>query len=112
MNLKIRDGQLTLDAVFKLTAISWLCFGVIIFGGLFLLILLGGVAAGEMEVNGAIVQGRGAVLAATIPFLVLLPVLVAFQALILGGFVTAGDALYRLRRPLAVTAETTTPTTI
>lgn len=107
MNLKIRDGQLTLGSVFKLVAISWACFGVIVIGGLFLLMLLIGLASGSMSVNGDMVQGRGAVLVAMIPMVILLPIVVAIQALIFGGFVTIGAALYRQRRPLSITVETT-----
>lgn len=107
MNLKMRDGQLTLGSVFKLVAISWTCFGVIIFGAFFLLILLAGVAMGSMEVNGEVVQGSGAVLVAALPLIIILPIIIALQALIFGGFVTLGAALYRMRRPLAVTIETT-----
>ncbi|MFT4954363.1 MAG: hypothetical protein ACI8U3_000734 [Brevundimonas sp.] len=109
MNLTIRDGQLTLGSVFKLVAISWLCFGVVVFGGLFLLLLLIGVASGSMVVNGDMVQGRGSVLVAMLPLLILLPIIFALQAVIFGAFATAGAALYRLRKPLSVTVERTTP---
>ncbi len=112
MNLKIRDGQLTLGSVFKLTEISWLCFGVLLAAVFMLFFVVTAVTGGEVMINGEVIQGRGAVFSALIPFLVLLPLIIAVQALILGAFVTAGAALYRLRRPLAVTAETTTPTTM
>lgn len=112
MNLKIRDGQLTLGSVFRLVAISWACFGVVVVGGLFLLIFLIGLASGTMQVNGEMVEGRGAVMAAMLPMLILVPIIVALQAVMFGGFVVAGAALYRLRRPLSVTAETTIPTAV
>lgn len=111
MNLKIRDGQLTLGAVFKLTAISWLCFGGILCAIFMLLFVVTAVTGGEVMINGETIQGRE-VFSAMIPFLVLLPLIIAVQALVLGAFVTAGAALYRLRRPLAVTAETTTPASL
>jgi len=107
MNLTVRDGQLTLGSVFKLVAISWLCFGLIVFGGLFLLIFLIGAASGTMMVNGETVDGRGAVMAATLPMLLLLPVIIALQAAMFGGFVAAGAALFRLRKPLSVKIEST-----
>lgn len=107
MNLKIRDGQLTLGSVFRLVAISWLCFGLIVIGGLFLLIFAIGALSGTMVVNGETVSGRGAVLSALVPMVFLVPVIVAVQAAIFGGFVTAGAALFRLRKPLAVRIEKT-----
>lgn len=107
MNLTVRDGQLTLGSVFKLVATSWLCFGLIVFGGLFLLIFLLGAASGTMMVNGESVAGRQAVLAVGVPMLLLVPVIIAMQAVMFGGFVTLGAALLRLRRPLSVTIEST-----
>lgn len=109
MNLKIRDGQLTLGSVFKLVAISWLCFGVVFVGGIFLLIFIIGAVSGQMMVNGDMVQGRAAVIGAMAPMAILIPIIIAVQAVLFGGFVLAGAALYRLRRPISVTAETTTP---
>ena len=107
MNLKVRDGQLTVGSVFKLVAISWACFGMIVIGGLFLLFFLLGVASGEMMVNDQVVEGRGAVFGAMLPMFILIPIIVLLQAFLFGGFVAAGAALYKLRRPLSVTAETT-----
>ena len=107
MNLKIRDGQITLGSIFRLVAISWLCFGLVVFGGLFALIFLAGAASGTMLVNGEMVEGRGAVVAAMGPMLILVPVIIGLQSAMFGGFVVAGAALYRLRKPLTVTMETT-----
>lgn len=112
MNLKIRDGQLTMGSVFKLVAISWLCFGVVFFGGIFLLIFIIGAASGQMIVNGDMVQGHAAVIGAMAPMVILVPIVIAIQSVLFGGFVLAGAALYRLRRPMSVTAETTTPAEI
>lgn len=33
MNLKIRDGQLTLGSVFKIVVVGWACFGGVFVGG-------------------------------------------------------------------------------
>ena len=107
MNLTVRDSQLTLGSVFKLVAISWLCFGLVVFGGLTLLIFLIGAASGAMVVNGETVDGHGAVVASMLPMLILVPVIVALQAVIFGGFVTVGAALFRIRKPLSVTIEST-----
>lgn len=109
MNLKIRDGQLTLGSVFRLAAVGWAVCGLIIFGGIFLLLLLIGIAGGAMLVNGETINGRGAVLMAMLPMIVILPVILALQAVMFGGMITGGAALYRLWRPLSVSAETTTP---
>lgn len=108
MNLKVRDGQLTLGSVFKLVAISWLCFGMVVFGGVFLLLLVIGLASGSMVVNGDMVSGRSAVLTSMLPVLILFPIVLALQAALFGAFATGGAALYRLRRPLSVTIERTT----
>ncbi len=107
MNLTVRDGQLTLGSVFKLVAISWLCFGLLFFGGLFLLIFVIGAASGTMLVNGETVEGGGAIMAATLPMLLFLPVVIGLQAAMFGGAIAAGAALLRLRKPLSVTIEST-----
>jgi predicted membrane-bound spermidine synthase len=60
-----------------------------------------------MMVNGETVDGRGAVMAAMLPVLLLLPAIIAVQAAIFGGFVAAGAALFRLRKPLSVKVEST-----
>lgn len=109
MNIIIRNGQLTLGGVFKLTAISWLCFGTVFFGGIFLLLLVFGASTGSMMVNGEMVQGHGAVLTAMLPMLILVPLVIAIQSVVFAAFITAGAALYRLWRPLSVTTETTLP---
>lgn len=107
MNLTVRNGQLTLGSVFKLVAIAWLCFGFIVVGGFFLLIMLIGVASGSMTVNGEAVVGRGTVLLSMLPMLVILPLAIVMQAVMFGGMVMAGAALFRLRRPLTVSVEST-----
>lgn len=109
MNLKIRDGQITLGSVFKLVATGYACFGIVFFGGIFLLLILIGIGSGSMTVNGDMVQGRGSVLAAMLPAVILLPIVIAIQAVVFGIFVTVGAALYRLRKPLAVNVEGTVP---
>ena len=107
MELRTRDNQLTLGSAFKLLAVAFL----VAFGSLFALILLMlliiGLATGQMLVNGEIIEGRGAVLAAMAPFLIFAPLLLAIQAVMFGGFLTAGLWLYRLRRPLRVVTEGT-----
>lgn len=109
MNLKIRDGQLTLGSVFKVVAVGWACFGGVFLGGIFLLLAIIAAVTGQMAVNGEMVHGRGAALAAMAPMIVLLPLIIAIQGVIFGAFITIGAALYRLRRPLSVTTEVTTP---
>jgi hypothetical protein len=46
-------------------------------------------------------------MAAMLPVLLLLPAIIAVQAAIFGGFVAAGAALFRLRKPLSVKVEST-----
>lgn len=112
MNLKIRDGQLTLGSVFKVVAVGWACVGGVFCGGIFLLLAVIAAVTGQMTVNGELVQGRGAALGALAPAIVFLPVAIALQGVIFGAFITVGAALYRLRRPLSVTVETTTPSSL
>lgn len=100
---------MTLGSVFKVVAVGWACFGGVFCGGILLLLAIIAAVTGQTTVNGESVQGRGAALGALAPMIVVLPIVMAVQALILGAFITMGAALYRLRRPLSVTAETTTP---
>lgn len=106
MNLKVRDGQLTLGSVFQIVAVGWAGFGVI-FLGLCLLLMLGGVASGSMMINNELVEGHAQVFMAMLPFIFILAIVLGMQALMFAGFVALGTALYRLIRPLAVTFETT-----
>ncbi len=112
MNLKIRDGQLTLGSVFKIVIVGWACFGGVFVGGIFLLLVIIAAVTGQMTVNGEVVYGRSAALGAMAPMILFLPLVIAVQGVIFGAFITMGAALYRLRRPLSVTAEVTTPSSL
>lgn len=105
MKLRTVDGQLTLGSVFKLFVVGWICSWIALFGLIFALLLVVGVASGSMVVNGEVVHGRTSVLMQMLPFLVIFPVAVVLQGFLFAGMLTGGVWLYRLKRPLTVIVE-------
>jgi len=111
MQLKTVDGQLTLGSAFKLIVIGWLISFTLLFGAIFVAVAISSVVSGEIVVNGELVRGRGAVLAAIAPFVLVIPIVVPLHALVFGGLMTAGLWLYRLHKPLRVIDATAPPST-
>jgi hypothetical protein len=109
MQLRTIDGNLTLGSIYKLFVWSWLLSWSVFMGAIFLLLVLVALATGQMAVNGEMVQGRGPALMAMLPMLVLFPIIIVMQAFMFGGFLTFGAWLYRLRRPLKIVPEGSTP---
>lgn len=105
MELKTKDGNLTLRSAYRLIVTAWLLSWGAFMGFILLLLFLITLLTGEMTVNGELVEGRGAALASILPMLVLFPVIIVMQAFMLGGLLTGGLWLYRLKRPLRVTSE-------
>ena len=105
MELKTKDGNLTLGSAYRLIVTAWIISWGAMMAFVLLLLFLAALLTGEMMVNGEVVQGRGTALAAMLPMLVLFPVVIAMQAFMFGGFLLGGLWLYRLKRPLRVVAE-------
>ncbi len=95
------DGQVRLGGLFKLVAVGYLLGAGAIFVPLFLLISVIAVAAGApMMVNGQPVEGGG-ILLALLPVL-MLPVILAIQAVMFGMLVTLGLWIYSKVRTIRV----------
>ena len=105
MELKTKDGDLTLGSAYRLIVTAWVLSWGAFMGFVLLLLLLLTLLTGEMTVNGELVEGRGAALASMLPMLVLFPVVIVMHAFMFGGFLIGGLWLYRLKRPLRVTNE-------
>jgi hypothetical protein len=103
MQLRIRDGQLTLGSAYKLMVWGWILGMGTFMGGVFLLMVLLSLLTGQMGVNGEMVQGTGPTLLALAPGLIMLPIIIVLHAFCIGGIILFGLWLYRTRNPLAVT---------
>lgn len=102
MELRTRDGQLEVGGAFKLVAAGYFLGAAAIFVPLFGLVALVSLAAGvPSTVNGEPVAGGGGVLFAVLP-LIMVPVILAMQAVMFGGLAVLGLWLYQKRRPIRV----------
>lgn len=109
MELRTVGGRLKLDSVFKLVATGYAIGAGVLFVPMFALITLISLASGApMKVNGEVVEGAAAQAFALMP-LVMVPFVVAMQALMFGGLIVFGLWLYQKRRPLRVVAEDGAP---
>ena len=109
MKLRTVDGNLTLGSAYKLFVWSWILSWGFFMGAILVLLVLITLMTGQMAVNGEIVEGRGAALAAMAPVVVAFPIIIVLHAFMFGGLLTFGTWLYRLRRPLTVVSESSTP---
>lgn len=102
MELRTTGGQLKLGGAFKLVATGYFLGAGVIFLPLFALVTVISLAAGvPPTLNGEPVEGSGAVLVSLLP-LILVPVILAVQAVMLGGLAVLGLWLYNKRRPIRV----------
>ena len=102
MELRTTAGLLKPGAAFKLVAAGYFLGAVAFFIPLFALITLITVAAGiPPTVNGEPVEGGGGVVVAFI-MLIMVPVILAFQAVMLGGLSVVGLWLYSKRKQIRV----------
>jgi hypothetical protein len=104
LELRTQGGKLKLGGAFKLVATGYFLGALAIFLPLFALVTVVSLAAGVPPmVNGQEVEGGG-VLVAILP-MIMLPVVLAFQAVMFGGLVAMGLWLYHKRRPIRVVGE-------
>lgn len=102
MELRTTGGLLKLGAAFKLVAVGYFLGAAVFFIPLFALVTVITLAAGvPPTLNGDPVEGSGGVLVAFIP-LIMVPVILAIQAVMLGGVSVAGLWLYSKRRQIRV----------
>lgn len=101
MELRTENGHLKPGGAFKLMAAGYFLGAAVIFVPLFALVALVSLAAGvPTTVNGQPVEGGG-VLVNLLPLL-MVPVVLAVQAVMLGGLAVLGLWLYTRRRPIRV----------
>jgi hypothetical protein len=105
MQLKTEDGKLTLGSAYKLIVWAWLLSWSAFMIPIVLIIAIGALLSGEMNVNGEMVHGVGPVFVAMLPLLVMMPIIVVLHAFMFGAFLTFGLWLYRHWRPLSVEAQ-------
>lgn len=102
MELLTERGRLKLGGAFKLVAVGYFVGAGAIFLPLFALVTVITVASGiPPTVNGQQVEGAGALLFSLLP-LVMLPVVLAIQAVMFGGLVTLGLLLYQKFNPIRI----------
>ena len=102
MELRIAGGQLKPGGAFRLVATGYFLGTGVIFLPLFALATVTTLAAGvPPTLNGEPVEGSGGILVAFLP-LILVPVVLALQAVMFGGLAVLGLWLYSKRRPIRV----------
>jgi hypothetical protein len=102
MQLKTEDGKLTLGSAYKMIVWGWLLSWSALVIPILLIITVGALLSGQMNVNGEMVYGVGPVFMSILPFFVMMPIIVVMQAFMFGAFLTFGLWLYRHWRPLSV----------
>ena len=105
MQLKVKDGKLSLGSVYKLFVVAWSTAWITTLGFVLSILVIITLITGEMAVNGETVSGRGPALLAMAPMLILFPIVVFLKSFIFAAFLTGGVWLYRLKRPLVVISE-------
>lgn len=107
MELRTVGGRLKLDSTFKMVATGYVVGAGVIFLPLIILVTLVSFAAGApMTVNGEVVE-RGGFL--TFLPIVMVPAILAMQALMFGGLVTLGLWLFQMRWPIRVVSDSAQP---
>lgn len=102
MELRVKNGHLQLAGAFKVIATGYFLGAGLIFAPLFALSSLMSWRTGASPiVNGQEVAWASGGTAAILPILIL-PVVLALQAVLLGGLVVFGLWLYSKRRPIRV----------
>ncbi len=102
MELRTKDGQLKPGGAFKLVATGYFLGAGVIFLPLFALVAVITLAAGvPPTVDGQPAEGGGGVLFAVLT-LIMVPVVLAMQAVMLGGMAVLGLWLYQMRRPIRI----------
>ncbi|MBL4616251.1 MAG: hypothetical protein JKY46_01015 [Robiginitomaculum sp.] len=105
MELRVINGNLTLDSVFRLIVIgSIFSFGALV-GVMMLIVVLVMLLTGDVTVNGEVIQGRVKALLEILPALLFFPVYIVVQAFSFAIFLSFGLWLYRLKHPLRVIIE-------
>ncbi len=102
MELRVKDGQLRPGGAFKLMATGYFLGAGVIFLPLFALVTVMLLVAGvPPTVNGQAVEGDGSVLFALVP-LIMVPVVLAMQAVMLGALAVLGLWLYHKWKPIRI----------
>ncbi|WGM31127.1 hypothetical protein [Brevundimonas sp. NIBR11] len=102
MELRTTGGQLKPGRAFKLVATGYFLGAGVIFLPLFALVTVISLAAGvPPTLNGEPVGGNGAILVSILP-LIMVPVILAIQAVMFGGLAVLGLWLYSKRKPIPI----------
>lgn len=105
MQLKVKDGKLTLGSVYKLFVVAWSTTWITMFGFIFFILIITTLITGDMTVNGELISGRGPAMIALSPMLILSLIVVFLQSFFFAAFLTGGVWLYRHKRPSVVIIE-------
>ena len=102
MELRTTGGQLKPGGAFKLVATGYFLGAGVIFVPLFVLVTVISLAAGvPPTVNGVPIEGSGGVFVGILP-LIMVPLILALQAVMFGGLAVLGLWLYSKRRAIRV----------
>jgi hypothetical protein len=109
MKMVVENGRLKLGSLYKAVVVGWIYGFGFFFGVVLFLLLLVSLLTGQMMVNGEMVYGRGRIFLEMLPILIVFPIAIVMNALMLGGLVIGGLALYRKRRPIELVDENQKP---
>jgi hypothetical protein len=102
VELRTKGGLLNPGGAFKLVWTGYFLGAGVIFLPVFALVSVISLAAGVPPTwNGQPVEGSGGILVAILP-LIMVPIILAFQAAMFGGLIVLGLWIYHKRRPIRV----------
>lgn len=105
MQLRVVDGELTFGSIQKICSCGiFVGFGVFMVP-LLLLITAVALIGGEISFNGEMVRDRGQILMLLVPFAIMMPIALAWNAFIFGALMAFAVKLYSRWRPITVAVE-------
>ncbi|MEZ6022680.1 MAG: hypothetical protein R3C16_04535 [Hyphomonadaceae bacterium] len=106
MKIKVVDGTVSIGSLFAPVAVGYGIGAGVIFVPMFLLMgVIFALSPGTVDQNGEPVSG----VAMALPMIVMLPLVLAMQAVMFGGLSVLGLAIYRTWGTLGVTSVRETP---
>jgi hypothetical protein len=106
MELRVKEnGQLSLGSAYKMIATGWVLgvggFFAMMFIPMFIIFLIMALSGQPVSVNGEMTTGWAA-FSPMLIMLVMMPVVIAFHAVMFGGMIVLGLVAYRQFRPITV----------
>lgn len=101
VKLNVIDGKLQLSSIYKLVITGWVLGWGVIMAPMLILVFVGILFSGSIEMNGEMVSGVSAA-TVVLPMILILPFILVFHAIMFGALIVFGLWLYRKKRPIEV----------